>query len=423
MFNRNFSILLFGRILTNLADSLYFIAGMWLVYELTENPFYTGLAGFLISIPIALQFLLGPFIDKWNLKKILIFTQLLQAILLLVIPLLDYYNNLHVVTLLILMPIISLIQQFTYPTQNVILPKILDEEHFVKANSIMMFAYQGIDILFTIASGIVILKFGAINMLICSSILFFISTFIYLIIKIPEEKDSYEVMSFKLFLNEYKMELFEGYVFIKKSFIPKFLIGSLVANFLLGAVTANLPSYAAFKGSEAYYAYYLAALSTGLLLGTLISFYLSKIGLGKLTVVGFFISGALGLIAAFSSNLYVSIVTFGLSQIMPGATGVLFLSVLQKNLPENYLGRVFSFINSFTMLAAPLGALFGGIFISIVGTEYLLHLVMVSMFFVSMYWLVSPLLRNLPGIDHFEAERYGLNINEDTKVEYSGSTS
>ncbi|MZE66935.1 MFS transporter, partial [Bacillus anthracis] len=43
--NRNFLLLFLGRIFTNIGDSLYYVAAMWLVYKLSGNPFYSGLAG------------------------------------------------------------------------------------------------------------------------------------------------------------------------------------------------------------------------------------------------------------------------------------------------------------------------------------------------------------------------------------------
>lgn len=49
--NRNFLLLFVGRILTNIGDSLYAVAAMWLVYDLGGSTLYTGLAGFLSILP------------------------------------------------------------------------------------------------------------------------------------------------------------------------------------------------------------------------------------------------------------------------------------------------------------------------------------------------------------------------------------
>jgi len=72
--NSNFTKLFFGRVVTNIGDSMYAVAAMWLVYELSSSAFYTGLAGFLTRIPQTFQFLAGPLIDRWSLRRTLVVT-------------------------------------------------------------------------------------------------------------------------------------------------------------------------------------------------------------------------------------------------------------------------------------------------------------------------------------------------------------
>lgn len=123
--NRNFLLLFLGRIFTNIGDSLYYVAAMWLVYKLSGNPFYSGLAGFLTLLPSALQFLTGPFVDRWPIKNTLVITQVLQCILILIIPITHYFDLLTVQLLLIIMPIVAFIEQFAYPAQSKALPLLL----------------------------------------------------------------------------------------------------------------------------------------------------------------------------------------------------------------------------------------------------------------------------------------------------------
>ena len=55
---------------------------------------------------------------------------------------------------MIIMPIISLINQLVYPGQISLLPKILSEEELVTANSLMTMAYQGSNAIFDTLAGI-----------------------------------------------------------------------------------------------------------------------------------------------------------------------------------------------------------------------------------------------------------------------------
>ncbi len=54
--NKNFTMMFIGRIVTNVGDSLYSVAMMWLVYELGGSTIYTGIAGFLSVFPRVIQF-------------------------------------------------------------------------------------------------------------------------------------------------------------------------------------------------------------------------------------------------------------------------------------------------------------------------------------------------------------------------------
>lgn len=61
--NPGFRRLYAGRMVSRIGDKPYFVAAMWLVFELTGSTFFTGLAGFLARLPQATGFLFGPLVD------------------------------------------------------------------------------------------------------------------------------------------------------------------------------------------------------------------------------------------------------------------------------------------------------------------------------------------------------------------------
>lgn len=89
--NRNFTLLFIGRIMTNIGDSLYAVAAMWLVYSLGGSTLYTGIAGFLSILPRIIQLFSGH--DRPRAPAVLlVYSQLFQAVLLLVVPLAHYFD-------------------------------------------------------------------------------------------------------------------------------------------------------------------------------------------------------------------------------------------------------------------------------------------------------------------------------------------
>src|SRR5699024_4801556 len=133
---RNFSLMFFGRIVSNIGDSLYSVAAMLLIYELGGSTFYTGLAGFLSIFPRLVEFCSGPLIDKIPIRSLLVRTQFIQAGLLLLIPLAATFDLLSVGLVLILTPIISTFNVLIFPAQLAALPKVLPEKDLTKGNSL-----------------------------------------------------------------------------------------------------------------------------------------------------------------------------------------------------------------------------------------------------------------------------------------------
>ena len=178
--NKNFSLLLFGRLITNFGDSIYSIATLTLIYTLTKSTFYSGITLFLISFTAILQIFISPIINKFNVKRFLIISQLLQAIILLVITYLIYVNKLQITMLIIFIVCISFVNQIVYPIQLALLPKIVKQEDLVKANSLFSIAYQGSDALFNSIGGYIISIFGTICAFIINSITFFINSTLFI---------------------------------------------------------------------------------------------------------------------------------------------------------------------------------------------------------------------------------------------------
>ncbi len=267
--NRNFLLLFLGRIFTNIGDSLYYVAAMWLVYKLSGNPFYSGLAGFLTLLPSALQFLTGPFVDRWPIKNTLVITQVLQCILILIIPITHYFDLLTVQLLLIIMPIVAFIEQFAYPAQSKALPLLLHKKQLLKGNSLFSFAYQGIDLICTTLSGILVALFGAITLYVIDSFTFAITALLFFSLKMPKQTAANGT---SLSTKQYFSDLKEGFSIVFRSLMGVFLIGSVVANFSIGMTMAILPSFADSLGGVKSYGFFLAAISAGSLIGALIQF-------------------------------------------------------------------------------------------------------------------------------------------------------
>lgn len=412
--NNNFFFLLLGRIVTNIGDSIYYVAAMWLVYSLGGNAFYSGLAGFLTLLPSALRFMVGPFVDRWPIKKTLIITQILEAIFILIIPVAYYFDVLTVQLVLIVMPIVAFIEQFAYPSQSKALPLILKKEELVKGNAYFSFAYQGIDLVFNALSGILVAFVGAVTLFLVDSFTFAVAAILFSIIKIPRS-DKDEVKKTKGLKNGFKTyfsELKEGFSIVFRSIMGTFLFGSVVANFAIGAALATLPAFADQNGGSEIYGFYLAAMSTGGLIGAVFSTWMGKFRLGYFSIISFFGSAICWIIAALVPWSIIGVILYGIAWIPIGGTNVLFASAVQTVVPNQVLGRVNSVSTSMGTIAMPIGSLAGGYFATITSSTLVFALTGLGLMFVTVVWFLHPRLRNLPKASELSPELFGIDFED-----------
>lgn len=284
--NQNFRRLLAGRIVTNAGDSLYSVAAMWLVFDLTGSTTYSGIAGFLVFIPRAFQFLTGPLVDQWSLRPLLIVTQFLQALIVLVIPIAAFLNSLTVEIILIVIPVLAMINQFVYPAQYAALPRILGEDQLTRANSAFSFAEEGTNMAFEALGGVLIGVVGAVSLFYVNSVTFAVAIILFAGIRVPTT-DQNEDTPIQGDTSSYFSDLADGIHVVRGSVWTKLILAASVANFMVGVTIATLPAFAAIRGGPEIYGALFAALGAGLAIGAAVASRLTWMQFGRIKIFGF----------------------------------------------------------------------------------------------------------------------------------------
>ncbi|MCS4485701.1 MFS transporter [Staphylococcus americanisciuri] len=392
--NTAFYYLLSGRVLANIGDSLYYILTMWLVYDITQDAFYTGIINALIITPKIIQFLYGPIIDRINLKKVLLYNQSIQFVLILLIAVSKYYDQLNIYLLFIVVPIASLVSEFGYPAQTRLIPEVLDKDNLVKGNSMMATANQGVDVIFNSISGILI-SFFSITALYFSNTLFFLFAFLLFSRIKYHSKTQITVKNDKLTVKEYLKLMKEGFILVRKSLIWVLILGSATVNFAIGLVYTLLPIYAHQYHNPKIYGYLLASMSCGLIIGAIFSNYFKKYRLGPLCYTSFFASFLLWCLAPFF-NIYIFIMLFSLGWVSIGLLNVVLASASQQVIPRDKLARVDSIKYSLGVITMPLGGIIGGIITKYISVEFSFILASIFFLLISFLWILHKDLRTLP---------------------------
>ena len=392
--NKNFSILLFGRLITNFGDSIYSIATLTLIYTLTKSTFYSGITLFLISFTAILQIFVSPLISKFNIKRFLIISQLFQAIILLVITYLIYVNKLQITTLIIFIVCISFINQIVYPVQLALLPKIVKQEDLVKANSLFSIAYQGSDALFNSIGGFIITVFGTIYAFIINSITFFVNSFIFIFLSNNLSKNTNTVEE------NYFSKLSSGIKIWNTPLLKPLLIGIIIINFSTSSLLTLLPEY---SETSYFYGILLSASGLGILMGAFLSNsqILKNIRLSVLYTtftLGIGLSwGALSILNNNSiTNKIINFSLFLFGWILIGILNTYSQTMIQCIISKDKLDVAMSTMIGLSIAFSPLGALLAGVLSIKYSIKTIIIITSLLIFSIFLFWLFNKNIRNLP---------------------------
>ena len=394
--NKNFSILLFGRLITNFGDSIYSIATLTLIYSLTKSTFYSGITLFLISFTAILQIFISPIISKFNVKYFLIISQLLQAIILLVITYLIFIDKLHITTLIIFIVCISFINQIVYPIQLSLLPKIVKQQELVKANSLFSIAYQGSDALFNSIGGFIITVFGTIFAFIINSFTFFVNSILFIFLSSDLSKNEKTTNSTQ---ENYLSKLSSGIKIWNKPLLKPLLIGIIIINFSTSSLLTVLPEY---SETSYFYGILLSASGLGILIGAFLSNtqILKNIRLSILyTTFTLGIALSWGTLSILINNSIINkIINFSLflfGWILIGILNTYSQTMIQCIISKDKLDVAMSTMIGLSIAFTPLDALIAGILSIKYNTKTIIIITSLLIFCVFLFWLFNNNIRKL----------------------------
>ncbi len=182
---RPFSFMMISEFFSQFAFNMQHFVLIFVVYELTHAN--TAVSGIILSftVPaILLSLVSGVYVDRWNKKSVLFFTNLIRGLLLL--PFLIPHLQVGVVYTLTFF--IAVATQFFLPAESAIIPSLVPKDLLFSANAVFSLGIYATTLLGYILSGPILLILGEKSTFIFLAILFFLSTFFILFISLPKKK-------------------------------------------------------------------------------------------------------------------------------------------------------------------------------------------------------------------------------------------
>ncbi|KAA0549842.1 MFS transporter [Bacillus sp. BGMRC 2118] len=331
--------------ISNIGDFIYLVAINIIVYQLTGSA--AAVAGLWVIGPltnIVTKFWTGSFIDYRSKQKVMIFTYLLRAIFIFMIP--SAPNMAFIYGLLV---ILSVAKAFFHPSSMTYVAIVVPKEKRKRFNSIQSFVSSGAFIIGPAIGGFLILAYSVEATLWITSIFFLISAALLVVLPDKERIDKASIPTFTIsqvirdftvvqqFMknNTYVSFIYLGYVMI--------MVFSFVMDTQEVIFTQQVVGLTEFD-----YSLLISITGIGSVVGALLLSVLStKLSLRYMITIGLCLMTIGYVIYAFSwsfTSIVIGFVILGFFNVFLNA-GI--MTFYQNNVPIEVMGRVTSIYQFF----------------------------------------------------------------------------
>ncbi|WP_419960287.1 MFS transporter [Psychrobacillus sp. BM2] len=365
--NKSFRSIWLSSATSELGGAFFTFCNSILIYKYTGSATALGLVWLIYYIPsFFMQLFIGPYIDRWSRKYTMIWCQLVRAILAMVLAITLFSEWFSVSLIYMVQVLVGLIMPIFTPANQSILPTIVEKEHLEKANASLESVRQVMAVMGPISAGVLVEYIEVNWLLIIISIAFLLST--YNLAQINERHIKREVRKpwieeFKEGLNSYFEHPLIVWLGVFFGFV-QFGVGVTIVTTLPYITTVlEQPTVA--------YGFFMAGFPVGYTIGALLSSKLKRLnGIGVL-FSALFIGGCTYLSLAFTPWYSLALVTEAIAGIVIAVFNIYNITLIQKRIPNQLMGKVTSVRLLIMRLMLPLGILFATISVQFIAIRSL----------------------------------------------------
>lgn len=355
---RDFGLLWWGQTTSQIGEGLNKVALLWFVYELTGSAMKMAMIGLLQTIPpLLFGPLIGVYLDRLPKKPVMVWVDVLRAVLTFLIPALYGADVLSIEGLYGLIFLTSVVSTIFGPALVSSVPLLVRPSELMSANALIQGTNNIGMLLGPAISGIMIALINAENVLFVNSATFLISALCLMPIRIttPQARAAHSSSSMW-------EELKDGFRFVfgQQPMVLMLVIISSLYNLGVSAFVFILPVYAKefLQVGPVQLGWLWSALGVGMLAASIwLAWQKHSDMQGRLRIV---VAGmTIGGIAVCSlSLLETPLVAALVVVIVGGSTAVLnpiVWALLQEVTPEHLIGRVVTTFSVGSMASAMAG--------------------------------------------------------------------
>ncbi len=356
LFNKDFILLWAGQIVSSIGNSIQYIAVMWWIMTNFPNSQSGIVMGLMFTFSVIPMAVIGPFAgvlnDRMSRKLIVILSDFLRGVLILWMAYLAYTNTLTALLIYLISALMGIGGAFFNPAIQSTIPNIVPDKVLTRANGLYQGGMQFTQIIGPALGGLLVGFFGPFFVFMLNGFSFIISAgteiFIDFRQSIVKKEDA----------NSFFADFKTGFKFL---YDQKLLFWSMIIVSVLNFAFSPIDILIAKQIKEIYnlgalqLGYTVSAFAVGMIMGSVLLAILPEIKVKhNFIIIGTISSGIL--YACF--GLMPDLLTFLLIAFLIGFAlafvNVLFQVIIQRIVPDEKRGRVFSVMLTFETMFQPI---------------------------------------------------------------------
>lgn len=362
---RDFRLLWTNLLISQIGSQMQVVAVVWHVYLLTKSPLSLGIIGLVRFIPlIFLSLFSGMIADRFDRKKIMLFSQLLMALSALILTITTFTNQVSPTLIYFSLVLASIGFTFDMPARQSLIPQLVPKEYLMGAIGLNSTLWQIAFVLGPSLGGFAIAAFGIGSIYLINTV-----SFLPIILGLLLMKSYHNNSMNKTSLTFAAIK--EGIAFIKsKPLIYSTMILDFFATFFSSA-TVLLPIFAKdilAVGPKGLGILYAAPAIGGIFAGLITSSFHRLRNQGKILLIAVILYGVATALFGISHSFYLSILFLALTGIGDVVSAVIRNTIRQLATPDHIRGRMTSINMIFFMGGPQLGEVEAGFLAAAIGT-------------------------------------------------------
>ncbi|MBH9990203.1 MULTISPECIES: MFS transporter [unclassified Lactobacillus] len=388
--------LLVGRVTTNIADSLFYMAVLWYFKETGHSPFMVAVLLTVTSGVDMVSFGLGPLIDRISMKKLLNYSTIIQAAISAAVVGVLQLGQGGVgadAVVLILYTASTVLSTIIYPAETKLLPLFVAEKDMLHFNGLFQVTYGVLDLVLDGFATFLIATTSISMTVVISGVVFALALLTYGRLQINAlAKDVLE--SEEYFTGSYWKDLHVGWQTLKdEKNILELILPLCVVNFFYGIFDVGLPYFGQsyVHDSAIGYGGLLMASSLGGIVGAFLvqHFKLGKKSMELFIAICFVGAGVFRLLVPLTAGLSVLLILLNsaVSSLWLTMMNTDFEALVQVSFSSAVLGRIETINDSILSVMIPLGTMAGGLVVDRLGAISTQYIYGVTLLLAAVYYL------------------------------------